>query len=153
MTKNNGYRLRIGRFSESNRIYLLTTSTASRAPIFSDFNSASIAANTMSQIEKAGHIQSLAYVIMPDHIHWLIQLNGSLGLSGVMRSFKGYSANKLNQLRNMAGSPVWQRGYYDRALRSEDDLLAVARYIVANPLRAKLVKRLGEYPFWNAVWL
>jgi hypothetical protein len=29
----------------------------------------------------------------------------------------------------------------------------VARYIVANPLRAGLVSRVGHYPFWNAVWL
>jgi len=30
---------------------------------------------------------------------------------------------------------------------------ATARYIVANPLRAGLVERLGDYPLWDAVWL
>jgi putative transposase len=48
---------------------------------------------------------------------------------------------------------VWQRGFYDRAIRKEEDLLAVARYIVANPLRAGLVSQLSDYPFWDAVWL
>jgi hypothetical protein len=38
-------------------------------------------------------------------------------------------------------------------LRSDDDLQDMARYVVANPLRAGLVARIGDYPFWNAVWL
>ena len=43
--------------------------------------------------------------------------------------------------------------HHDRALRRDEDLLAVARYIVANPLRAGLVRRVGDYPLWDAVWL
>ena len=55
----------------------------------------------------------------------------------------------------MSGSQggLWQRGYHDRALRRDEDLKAAARYIVMNPLRAGLVKRPGDYPLWDAVWL
>jgi hypothetical protein len=38
-------------------------------------------------------------------------------------------------------------------VRSDEDVQAIARYIVANPIRAGLVKRVGDYPFWNAIWL
>jgi len=38
-------------------------------------------------------------------------------------------------------------------MRKEEDLQALARYIVANPLRAGLVKRVGDYPHWDAMWL
>jgi putative transposase len=38
-------------------------------------------------------------------------------------------------------------------LRDEDDVKDWARYIVANPVRAGLVKRVGDYPHWDAVWL
>ncbi|MNN75503.1 hypothetical protein D3C81_1918110 [compost metagenome] len=48
---------------------------------------------------------------------------------------------------------VWQSGYHDHALRRDEDLKAAARYLVANPLRAGLVKSVRDYPFWNAVWL
>jgi putative transposase len=48
---------------------------------------------------------------------------------------------------------LWQPGYFDRALRKEDDRLAVARYLVANPLRAGIVQRIGDYPHWDSVWL
>jgi REP element-mobilizing transposase RayT len=51
------------------------------------------------------------------------------------------------------GRPVWQNGFHDHALRQEEDLAEVARYIVANPLRAGLVERLGDYPHWHAIWL
>ena len=48
---------------------------------------------------------------------------------------------------------VWRSGYYDRAIRCEEQIKTAARYIVANPLRAKLVDRVGNYPFWDAVYL
>lgn len=38
-------------------------------------------------------------------------------------------------------------------MRYDEDLLKAARYIIANPLRARLVKRVGDYPLWDAVWL
>ena len=38
-------------------------------------------------------------------------------------------------------------------LRKEEDILEIARYIVANPLRAGLVKKLNDYPLWDAIWV
>lgn len=88
---------------------------------------------------------------MPDHFHWLIEL-GDSSLNELMRRVKANSSRAINRQRNGSG-PLWQSGYHDRALRQEDDLQAVARYVVANPLRAGLVDRLGDYPLWDAVWL
>jgi hypothetical protein len=48
---------------------------------------------------------------------------------------------------------VWQTSFHDHALRREEDVLSVARFVVANPLRAGLVKSLRDYPHWDAVWL
>ena len=38
-------------------------------------------------------------------------------------------------------------------VRRDEDLRGLARYIVANPLRAQLVQRIGDYPHWDAMWL
>ena len=47
----------------------------------------------------------------------------------------------------------WQKSYYDHVLRREDDVVVVARYIVANPVRAGLASAAGEYPFTGSfVW-
>ena len=84
-------------------------------------------------------------------MHWLVALRDT-PLDALMRRFKSNSARSINRHLNRQGA-LWQQGYHDRALRHDDDLLATARYIVANPLRAGLVKRIGDYPLWDAVWL
>jgi len=48
---------------------------------------------------------------------------------------------------------VWARAFHDRALRKEENIHAAARYVVLNPVRARLVTRLRDYPYWNAIWL
>ena len=53
----------------------------------------------------------------------------------------------------LLGQRAWQPGFHDHAVRAEEDLASVARYIVANPLRAGLRGKIGDYPFWNAIWL
>jgi REP element-mobilizing transposase RayT len=70
-----------------------------------------------------------------------------------MRRFKSLTAREINQLHGTSGTDVWQPGFHDRALRTEDDLPAHARYIVANPMRARIVRHVSEYPFWDAIWL
>ncbi len=52
----------------------------------------------------------------------------------------------VNKARQSFGV-LWQKGLFDRALRREEDLKAMARYIVANPLRAGLVEHIGQYPY------
>ncbi|MFJ5240728.1 REP-associated tyrosine transposase [Pseudomonas neuropathica] len=144
-------RLRIGRYSERNRIYLLTTNTAGRLPVFSDFALGRLVASQFHVAEEMGIASTLAWVVMPDHFHWLIELKrGSLG--ELMQRTKSLSTKAVNLLTGRQTS-LWQSGFHDRALRREDDLVKLARYVVANPLRAGLVKTLGDYPLWDAIWV
>jgi REP element-mobilizing transposase RayT len=89
---------------------------------------------------------------MPDHIHGLLSLRGRAALPSVMNTLKGRSGHSINRLLARNG-PFWQSGYHDHALRREEDRLATARYVVANPLRAGLVAHLGDYPHWDSIWL
>jgi len=74
------HRLRIGRYAEQNRIYLLTANTLKREPVFRDYNLGRIVVRQFKQAQEQGFVDSLAFVVMPDHFHWLIQLQkGSLG--------------------------------------------------------------------------
>ncbi|MDB5971303.1 MAG: Transposase like protein [Hydrocarboniphaga sp.] len=94
----------------------------------------------------------LAWVLMPDHAHWLLQLNEDETLDAVVLRLKGASARSANQVLGRTGS-LWQPAYHDRALRKDEHVITAARYLVANPIRAGLVHSLGDYPYWNAVWL
>ena len=94
----------------------------------------------------------LAWVLMPDHAHWLVELGEHDVLGMLLNRIKSASARHANRALNREGA-LWSAAYHDHVLRVEDDLRGTARYLVANPLRAGLVKSLGDYPFWNAIWL
>jgi REP element-mobilizing transposase RayT len=144
-------RLRIGRYAEASRIYLLTTNTINRVPVFKDFTLGRLVVDQFRNAQNLGSANSLAWVVMPDHFHWLIELQKG-SLSELMQKTKLMSTKAIKQSTGRSTS-LWQRGFHDRALRREEDLVKMARYVVANPLRAGLVENLGDYPLWDAVWV
>lgn len=144
--------MRKGRHSQAGGIYLLTAVTEERVRHFEDWRIGRLLVGEFRRIQEDGLCDSLAYVVMPDHFHWLVGLNGQTSLSGIARLVKGRSARQVNLAIGGRGG-VWQAGFHDHALRKEEDMQAVARYVVANPLRAGLVTRLGDYPLWDAAWL
>jgi len=145
------HRLRTGRYSESGQIYLLTAVVLNREPLFRNFKNGRLVVDAFRTAEREEFATSLAWVVMPDHFHWLIELQNTQ-LSILMARTKSRIAVMVNRSIRRQG-PVWQHGYHDRAIRKEEDLQAVARYIVANPLRAGLVDKVGDYPLWDAIWL
>ena len=138
--------LRTGRVSIVNYVYHVTTATLHRRPVFSDFYAARALMRTLMQSDANRFTQTIACVIMPDHMHWLFTLEQDKTISSLMRTVKSLSAKKI-------GSPIWQKGFYDHAMRSEDNLQDTARYIVANPVRAGLVQKVADYPHWHAIYL
>ena len=100
---------------------------------------------------------------MPDHFHAIIQIdneqnggNASVGdgfkpsptdmqpsesgmqptkhgLTEFVRALKTFSARKINELRNMQGTPVWQRNYYEHIIRNDDEYYKTVNYIRENP--------------------
>ena len=138
--------LRIGRYSEPNQIYHMTFATLNRTAVFEDFYKARLVINTLKQADQLQCTKTMAFVIMPDHLHWLMQLLGAQSLQSVIKVVKSKVSLKI-------GRPIWQPGYYDHAIRKEEDIQAVARYIVANPIRAGLVNKVGDYPHWDAIWI
>ncbi|MEH6651600.1 MAG: IS200/IS605 family transposase [Motiliproteus sp.] len=81
-----------------------------------------------------------------------MQLTDDAELSATVRMVKSISSRNIHSLRTHK-SPIWQRGFHDRALRRTDDIKATARYVVANPVRAGLVRSVKEYSLWDAQWL
>ncbi len=143
------HRLRRGRFSEPGRIYLINCVSWRRKNRFTTWPEGRCVVCAMKGVSSSA--TTLSYVVMPDHLHWLLQLVGDVELSALVQKMKSLSSKCL-RARGVEGR-IWQRGFHDHALRREEDLLATARYIVANPLRAGLVGSLKEYPLWDAVWL
>ncbi len=141
-----GRDLRLGRYSQAEQIYLLTLVTRNRSAVFGNFPAARQVVLAMHDRSVASTAETLAFVVMPDHVHWLFRLLGSVSLGEAVRRLKA-------KVSLVFGHSVWQRGFHDHALRCDENLVSVARYIVANPVRAALVRCVGDYPHWDAVWL
>jgi putative transposase len=144
--------LRKGRYSQANQIYHVTFTTYLRKPVFSDFTAAKIVCRTITDSGILKGNELLAWTLMPDHIHLLFQLSEQDKISDFSRRIKSSSSLMVNRSLGCSGK-LWASGYYDHAIRNDEDLLAVARYIVANPLRAGICRKVSEYPYWNAKWL
>ena len=83
-----------------------------------------------------------AGVIMPNHVHLLLEpLNGHL-LAGLLKGIKGASARNINRLLEREGR-VWQDESYDHIVRSKAQYRHLLRYIAGNPAQAGL--RPGQY--------
>jgi REP element-mobilizing transposase RayT len=147
----NGCRLRKGRHSEPGHVYLLTAVTHERRPVFADWRLGRLLVEQLRNAEESELVTSMAWVVMPDHLHWLFQLQQG-SLSELACRIKSRSSRSINLVRG-ENNRIWQRGYHERALRRDENIKDAARYIIMNPLRAGLVKRAGDYPLWDAIWL
>ena len=145
-TTARAHRLRSGRHSQSGQIYMITVVTAKRRRVFEQFSAARTLIGYLKTENDLQRANTVAFVVMPDHLHWLMQLGEGATLSQVVRGVKSLTSHRL-------GYAVWQRGYHDHAVRHDEDLKAMSRYVIANPIRAGLVSSVGDYPHWDAVWI
>jgi len=143
--------LRKGRSSLPGQVYLLTTATAGRLPWFLDMDLARATCRLVAMPQTWGDACLLCWVLMPDHWHGLVELGEHDGLSLVMNRFKSITSKRARRVEHIPG--IWARGFHDHALRRDENIHRAARYIVANPVRAGLVRRSLDYPYWDCIWL
>ena len=146
------HRLRIGRVSLPGQIYLVTFCTQGRRPLFADLRVASTAVVVLRDAHWWKEAKPLAWVLMPDHWHGLIQLRGTAQLSRVIGRLKGGSAHRLGALFPDL-RPVWQPAFHDHALRRDEDVPDCVRYLLDNPVRAGLASSAQAYPHRGGDWL
>ena len=139
-------RLRTGRRSIPGQVYLLTTATFKRRPIFQNGEAAQIVLNSLKYLERQGRILLEAAVVMPDHAHVVAGLlSGTLG--EFVQSWKGFTARAINKHLSRKG-PVWNSQFHDHAVRKDEVLVEVIRYCLNNPVRAGLVEDFHDYLHW-----
>lgn len=149
-----GYRaLRRHRFSSPNRIYLITFTTNKRQPIFCENDHAARAFCAALNDPMLWHEATLmCWVLMYDHVHLLVQIGDTESISRLINRLKTNTARKVNMALGRKDR-FWGKWFHDRAIRSEENVVDIARYIVMNPVRAGFVKSAGLYPYWDAIWL
>ncbi len=91
----------------------------------------------------------LAWCVMPNHVHVLIEPAEGVPLATILHAWKSYTAKRINRLLGRSGR-LWQREYYDRYIRNDHHLAAVIRYIHHNPVKAGLVGTPEAWRFSSA---
>ncbi|MCI0530608.1 MAG: transposase [candidate division Zixibacteria bacterium] len=129
-----------------NHIYFITTVTHKRKRFFDGENNCEILLRVVRYYRERLSFRVYGYVILPDHIHALIQVPEGLDISTIMHCIKRASAYQINQILHTKG-PVWQAGYHEHVIRDEKDLKGRLNYIHKNPLKAGLVENLEYYKF------
>jgi len=91
----------------------------------------------------------IAWCVMPNHVHVLIETFAGYPLGDVIHAWKSFTAKVANKLLGRAGD-FWMADYYDRFIRDEDHLAAAIAYIENNPVKAGLVHRAEDWRFSSA---
>jgi REP element-mobilizing transposase RayT len=121
--------------------YSVTTVCAGRRCLFGEVSGEHVRLNDLGRLVEdswtrlPSHFSAIAldaFVVMPNHVHGVVvvrretPLSPPLGL--VVGAFKAGCSRR-------AGRALWQRGYYDRVVRDEEELRAIRQYIVDNPCK------------------
>jgi putative transposase len=85
------------------------------------------------------------YVMMPDHLHFFVDLPEEIEISTWMKSLKNGLSKTLRTLGHPA--PHWQKGYFDHLVRSEASYEEKWIYVRENPVRQGLVAEANAWPF------
>lgn len=157
--------------------YLLTSVTRQRQPLFADPCCAQAAFDDLIFYTRKFKAASLAQVVMPNHVHWVIYpspedfrrfvreeqaRSGKYSghperfyLSKIMEDYKRHVGFTINEYRGSRRVRVWQDGFRDDGLRTLAVIRKVVRYVVFNPVRAGLVAKPEVYPYlaWDPDWL
>jgi putative transposase len=103
----------------------------------------------IERVADAEHFRVLAYCFMPDHLHLLVQ--GESDGADLQRFVKDWKQMTGFKHAKGYGFRLWQVGFFDYVLRSDEDTNRHAQYILSNPIRAGLTHTIGEYPFAGCV--
>lgn len=143
------WRRRLPHLEKADRTYFITFVTLHRNSLPEE--SRTIVLETITRRHMCDYFLRGA-VVMPDHVHVVMMPFDPVRLSAMVQRIKSVSAHLIRAALGGAG-PLWQREYFDRILRSSEDVRRKVEYIVANPVRGRLVSDADEYPWIWRFWV
>jgi carbamoylphosphate synthase large subunit/REP element-mobilizing transposase RayT len=103
-----------------------------------DIDAAQVVAGALKHFQGTRYLLD-AFVVMPNHVHALLQPLNDNSLSGILHSWKSFTGKELKR-RSADHQAVWQDENYDRIVRDEQELERLRDYIQCNPTKAKLAE-------------
>ena len=135
------------RYYIPNAIVFITSVTQDRIPYLESEAGIDLFWETIRRVQQIYTFRLLAYVILPDHFHWLIRIEDPGGnFSKVMHSVKrNFTVNykKFHGIKTHLS--IWQARFWDHVIRDEDDLAIHFDYIHWNPVKHEYVTQPGDW--------
>ena len=125
--------------------YFLTVCVLSRRPAFQQSDRATDVINELLRTAADYGFAVVAYCVMPDHAHALLE--GTKQDSDFRKFVSMFRQRSGFHFKQTAGESLWQDGFYEHVLRSDEAYLPIAAYVLANPIRAGLCETIDAYPF------
>ena len=126
--------------------YFITMRAVQREPIFETPELRTILNDTWQALpERFPGVTLDEFVIMPDHIHFIIWIEGNVekrvSLGNVIGAYKSLTAvawlRHIKSTGMECSARIWQRNYFEHVIRDDDDLEQKRQYIRDNPLKLK----------------
>ena len=92
-----------------------------------------------------------AWVVMPNHVHAVLWPIPNHTLSGIVQSWKRFTAREANKALNRTGRPFWQPEPYDHWIRDDAEHARCCRYTTLNPVKARLCSAPEDWR-WSSLW-
>ncbi len=130
----------------SSRIFFATTKTSVNKRLLQSERNANLLIDVLRSLVAERRFRLHDFVIMPDHVHLLIEVGKEMTIEKAMQFIKGRFSYRLSDELGYKGE-VWQRGFTEVQVMTKEDLEAHRTYIAANPIKAGLAASTEEYPF------
>ena len=95
--------------------------------------------------------RQLAWIIMPNHVHTLIEVFDGFPMDRIVHSWKSFTSKEANKVLGRQGR-FWSPDYFDRFVRNDEHLSAVTVYIEENPVKAGLARTASDWTWGSAAW-
>jgi putative transposase len=136
----------VQRYYVPNATVFITAVTRGRRPVFEEEPQRQLLFDTMRAVQSLHAFRLVAYVVLPDHLHWLMVTPAEVTFSEVMHSIKRNFSLNLKSRCDAAGTVhVWQERFWDHVIRDEEDLSRHLDYVHYNPVKHGLVARPEEW--------
>jgi putative transposase len=133
------------RFQQSRQLHFITFSCYRRQPRLNTPKACHLLLRQLEIARRRFAMCVYGYVVMPEHVHLLVNEPGSGQVSTVIQSLKQTVARMLG----FEGAHFWQRRYYDFNVWSERKRIEKLRYMHRNPVRRGLVEKPEDWP-WSS---
>jgi putative transposase len=150
LTKRQRLRLVRSAYAIAGQPILVTICTRDRRPILAGEPIARVVNKALRAAAVTVPNDLLVWCVMPDHLHVVLAPRAGADAVSWVRLFKGQVASSARQ---SGIQKLWQRGFHDRVVRSEESVASVVRYVLGNPVRAGLARTWREWPHHGStVW-